>query len=100
MVYLVESEDGFHKIGFTRRDINKRIKELQISNANKLTPLKTYNTEYGSKIEKYLHRYFSHKKKQGEWFELDNDDIQKFNGICESFEANFKTLKEMGNPFI
>lgn len=85
-IYLLESwlnDVKIYKIGYTKRDVNKRIKELKTGNANTISLIKKFETnKYVSNIEKMLHFNFSHKKYTHEWFILDDNDVKDFDGLC------------------
>lgn len=73
-VYLIESEYGY-KIGKTV-NIKSRTRLFEV----KLPfPIKLLNYswfENYSKAERDLHKEFAHKRQEGEWFELDSEDIE------------------------
>ena len=72
-VYLIESEHGF-KIGKTV-NIKSRTRLFEV----KLPfPIKLINYSWFdnySKAERELHKKYSHKRREGEWFNLDAEDI-------------------------
>lgn len=87
-IYLISAEidqNIYYKIGYTKRDVYKRLNELKTANASDLTVIKTYKSTFGSKLESFLHRYFKNKKINREWFLLSSDDINNFENICESY---------------
>lgn len=75
-VYLINQKDTpLYKIGFTTdKDIEKRKKGLQTGNAN-LLEIMGYFPCSGVKVEGNLHKIFSSQRLQGEWFELENDEV-------------------------
>ncbi len=84
-IYLISAEideNIYYKIGYTKRDVDKRLNELKTANASDLAIIKTYKSIYGSTLESYLHRYFKNKKVNREWFSLSQDDVDSFNDIC------------------
>lgn len=101
IVYIVkiDSEDKY-KIGYTKRELNTRIKELQTGCPYTISPIWSFKSEYPTKLESYLHRNYSHKRVEGEWFVLDNNDIEKIKEDCISFEKRIEILMENENPFI
>lgn len=87
-IYLISAEideTTYYKIGYTRRDINKRLNELKTANASDLSIIREYKSIWGSKLESYLHRYFKSKKINREWFLLSDEDIRLFESICTSY---------------
>ena len=94
-VYLICAEiDGtkLHKIGYTRRKIEERIKEFETGNASDIYIVDSFTSKWGSKIEARLHDLFKIKKIRGEWFLLNDDDILKFKKQCEIFHNNFEFI--------
>lgn len=99
-IYLIKNEENLYKIGVTKRNVNERIKELNISYPYELKIIHEYQTNIGYKLESYLHKIFHHKNIKGEWFELSKNDVEKFISFCKKYENNYKILKESNNPFI
>lgn len=95
-VYLVSAlvdDNKIYKIGYTRRDVNVRINEFKTGNPYEFEILKVYTTDkYGSSIEKKLHSTFNSKKINGEWFQLDQEDIDNFLNLCDVYHDMFNTL--------
>ena len=96
-IYLIEHVNDYnnseYKIGFTRNNPIKRMRQLQTANSGTLKLEHSFQTEFGTKLETALHNLFSHKRKKNEWFELDLKDISYFIDACSKFENNFKILK-------
>lgn len=92
-VYLLYTDDGRYKIGYTRREILERIKELKTGNSNNFTVINTYKSKFGTKIEAALHQKFKEKKIEGEWFLLESEDVDNFIENCEKIENMFKVLE-------
>lgn len=81
-VYLIQSDESSYKIGITKRDPKKRLKELSTGNSNDLTLISSFESKWGTKIESQLHRKYSYQKKRGEWFELNEEDVRNFKDEC------------------
>ena len=99
-VYLIGEKDniGKYKIGSTKaKDVNKRLKQLQTGNSSELFIKEYYETEHPFKLEKMLHNHFKSSNLIGEWFELSENDIEAFRGVCEEKEKTIEALKD--NPF-
>jgi hypothetical protein len=97
-VYLIcDPSTDLFKIGLTTGKLENRLKKLQTGNGTELHLVTFHETEYPYKIEKMLHNHFSNKKELNEWFNLDTDDINTFNEICEKKEEIIKSLSD--NPF-
>jgi hypothetical protein len=96
-VYLVCAEIGgerLYKIGYTRRSIEKRIKELKTGNAAEFYIVNSFESKWGTKIEAILHRSFSGKKVNGEWFLLDDYDIKSFGKRCNEIHSNLELVSK------
>jgi len=96
-IYLVStlSDSGkIYKIGYTKRSVEKRVKEFTTGNSNDFTIEQVFTCDkYGTKIEALLHKRFSTCKIKGEWFNLTDDDASNFILTCEKIESNFKALE-------
>lgn len=74
-VYVLFDEvTCLYKIG-KAKNLKKRLTTLQCGNATKLQEIALYTSNSGSKLERLLHEYFSAKRVRGEWFNLDNNDL-------------------------
>jgi len=94
-IYLICAEiEGkrLYKIGYTRRTIQERIREFKTGNASEFYIVDFYSSRWGTKIEARLHKQFKTKKVNGEWFDLNDDDITDFKQSCESYHNNFEML--------
>lgn len=96
---IFSEESGIYKIGIAKNP-EKRIKQLQTGNAEKLVLKHKYETEYFRQIEKYWHSMYSIDKKEGEWFGLTLEHEMRFLTECKKVENNIKTLIESENKFI
>jgi hypothetical protein len=91
-----------YKIGVTRRDVDKRIKECQTGNANPIHLVNKFESEHYKKVESWLHRrYHSCKVIEGgtEWFDLPAEDVIGFTKICEEVEGTIKYMIEHNHFF-
>jgi len=94
-VYLVCAEINdkkLYKIGYTKREVEARVLELKTGNAADFHIVDFYSSKWGTKIEAVLHRKFSSKKINGEWFDLIDDDIKAFKESCENIHNNFENI--------
>ena len=85
-VYLICAEfesRRLYKIGYTRRPIEKRIKEIKTGNGHEIYLISSFKSKWGTKIEAQLHRTYKSKKVNGEWFDLTDDDVKVFNEKCK-----------------
>ena len=102
-VYLFLETDSAgletYKIGITKNDPKKRIKQLQTGNPRKIDLLKSYTSENYLKVEKWLHRkYFVKTEAKNEWRSLSNEEVFSFIEDCKEADKNISFLLE-NNPF-
>jgi hypothetical protein len=86
-VYLICAEIDnrkLYKIGYTRRSIDDRIREFKTGNASSFYVIDTFQSKWGTKIEARLKKIFKQKKINGEWFDLNDDDIKEFRKLSQS----------------
>lgn len=77
-VYLIKHGTRHeYKIGKTNNPI-RREGEIGIELPERVRPVHYIGTDDPSGIESYWHNRFSSKRKNGEWFELSNDDVLSF----------------------
>lgn len=66
---------NLYKIGYSS-DIDTRIKSLQNSSSTKLKVIKIIESDDCLLEEREYHKFFSEKRKSGEWFDLDSLDLK------------------------
>jgi predicted GIY-YIG superfamily endonuclease len=99
-IYLIQSlENGYYKIGVSKNP-QKRLLQLQTGNSSKLNLVEYYPSEYANKIEKTIHNFLSHQKKEGEWFDISLLEALSFTEKCKQIEENINILKKSNNVFI
>ena len=101
-VYLISSSlegDICYKIGYTKRNPNKRIREMKTGNASELEVIESFQSKWGTQIESKLHRIFQDKKISGEWFRLTAYDISQFKKLCEQSLQSFELLSKDNSWF-
>jgi predicted DNA-binding ArsR family transcriptional regulator len=84
-LYVISAEiDGKkrYKIGYTRRPVDDRLKELRTGNSADLIVEMVVESKWGTKIEAQLHKHYSHLKINGEWFNLKEEDLDKIKEFC------------------
>jgi len=76
--FMRDSKTGYYKIGISNEP-EWREKTLQSEKPSiKLIASKKFvNRRIAANIEKALHDSYSHRRKRGEWFELDQEDIEE-----------------------
>lgn len=96
-VYLISANvngETIYKIGYTKRDVEVRINELKTGNPYDFNIIDVYKaTKYGVSIENSLHKKFKDYKINGEWFDLSNEDIDKFSEYCEFYYNMYESLE-------
>jgi hypothetical protein len=94
-VYLLgdSGQDNTFKIGVTRDNIDKRIKQLQTGNGSDIYLVNYHETKYPFFIERLLHLQFNGKQKKNEWFDLSYDDVVNFKKTCMKIEESAECLK-------
>ena len=93
-VYFVKDNSNQIKIGFTKRDIKKRIKEL---NSPNLIPILMYETKYPTQQEKALHFRFKRYNIEREWFHLNDFNTEELKQICEKLDESICIIKNKIN---
>jgi hypothetical protein len=98
-LYLLNSYGSDrYKIGVTRRDVEKRVKELQTGCPDEIILINEYECDNYHKLEGWLHRKHFSKRVEGEWFVLEDGDVMSFIEDCKVGDATIQLLiKE--NPF-
>lgn len=78
MIYFI-TDSNYIKIGYTKNDVKKRLKQLQTSNPNRLFLLGYIDGD--KKREKELHKKFfsSIARINGEWFSPTQDLLDYIN---------------------
>ena len=102
-IYLVCSEiEGkkLHKIGYTRRTPEKRIKEFKTGNASDIYLVDSFQSKWGTKIEAQLHKIYKSKKIVGEWFDLSNEELEQFQKHCQRIHNNLNLISEQNTYFL
>lgn len=96
-VYLLCDGEHF-KIGMTKKNIHKRISELQTGNPNEIYIISFHETNYPYRVEQMLHIKYSTSNVKNEWFDLSLEQVINFKKNCDECEETLEVLKE--NPYI
>lgn len=102
-VYLICSEiegKNLYKIGYTKREVEKRIKEFKTGNASSFYIVDSFQSKWGTKIEAQLHRHYKSKKISGEWFDLTKEDINSFKNSCEKIHNNLELISNNNTYYL
>lgn len=73
-VYVLRADNGLYKIGWAKI-LDKRIKKLEIVLPYELELIVSIQSENALALEGELHKHFADKRKKGEWFNLEAEDI-------------------------
>jgi len=84
VIYLLTNNNDQYKIGITKYNGKKRIKNLQTGNGDVIDVVAEFESKYNNKIEGALHKRYGTKRLKGEWFVLEKKDIQNFISECQS----------------
>ena len=102
IVYLIQEHNDseyLYKIGFTKNNAEKRLKELVTGNPNNMKVIEQFKTNHDFTLERTLHRFFRCEKVKNEWFRLSLEQVKSFKSTCEKLEKQFDFLKKE-NTFI
>jgi predicted GIY-YIG superfamily endonuclease len=92
-VYLISDSNTYtYKIGISKNP-ETRVKTLQTGNDNKLKIIHKVECEYFNDVETALHNKYKIFKINGEWFELNDEDVVNFPECCKKMDENFKIIK-------
>ncbi len=72
-LYLLKCGE-FYKIGFSETP-RKRVHSFRTGSPHPILLIHTLKTPHYKTVEKVLHRHFSEKRHQGEWFRLTDEDV-------------------------
>lgn len=87
------------KIGITKNDPAKRIKQLQTGNPRTIRLVKFYQSQNYLKVERWLHRKYQLKTEaENEWRSLSNEEILSFHEDCKKAD-DVITMMLNDNPF-
>ena len=76
MVYLIKS-GKYYKIGRSN-SVGRRAYEIQLQLPERVKVVHEIKTDDPQGIEEYWHKRFSAKRKGGEWFSLNQEDLKAF----------------------
>jgi hypothetical protein len=100
-IYLIECDNGYekkYKIGFSKHP-EQRLLELKTGNPEIIEIKKLFITKHNRRVEMALHNRYALIRTNGEWFYLEQKDVNEFMDLCNKYENNFDILKKYENPF-
>lgn len=99
VVYIVKCEE-YYKVGKSRAGIKKRIASLQIGNPKPLEVVLLIRSSDIDSLEAKLHNRFANKWLRGEWFKLEQSDIdyllKRYDGSVWENPSKQLELKGLG----
>lgn len=101
-VYLISAnypDSQYYKIGWTKRDPIKRLKELKTGNSQELELVDFFESKWGPRIEANLHKYYDRDRCQGEWFKLNPEQVSEFKEVCRKNHDIFELMSEENSFF-
>jgi hypothetical protein len=87
-VYILKTGKNLFKIGKTR-DLRKRLAGYHTHLPILFRVVRQYPAENMQELEESLHIVFQHKRVKGEWFQLNEGDLQ----ICDNIARNYALTK-------
>jgi hypothetical protein len=80
LLYVIRMNE-FYKIGIAR-DLVARLRMIQTGTPYELEVIATYKLRDARAMESWLHKYFKDKRHRGEWYLLDDLDLDKIRLAC------------------
>ena len=91
MIYLIKAEEtNLYKIGYTAGTTESRIKTMQTGCPYELSIIK--EVDGSLEKEKWLHKTFKKYRKQGEWFEFDQEILEE---VYEKISKKYKSKNNL-----
>jgi FKBP-type peptidyl-prolyl cis-trans isomerase 2 len=81
-LYLIKCQQ-FYKIGVAN-DVENRLAQLSTGNPFELRVLAIFGYENAECVERALHQKFANRRERGEWFSLDNAEVEVLAEICDT----------------
>jgi hypothetical protein len=88
-VYFIDNDSGLTKIGRTKKNPEKRLKELQQPN---LTLRFFFQTKFESKLEVALHTRYRRNLIGREWFDLNDYTTDELKTSCEKINEGIECI--------
>jgi hypothetical protein len=93
-VYFIKDNSNQVKIGYTKRNTKKRLREL---NSPNLSIIFEYETKYPAQLEKALHFRFKNYNIEREWFNLNDFTLDEMKKICYTLNEGISSINERNN---
>jgi|WetSurMetagenome_2_1015567.scaffolds.fasta_scaffold380893_1 hypothetical protein len=83
--FMVDNKNEYYKIGISNEpEWRERTLQSEKPSIKLIAAKKFVNRRIAAIIEKALHESYSHKRKRGEWFDLDDEDISEIKKTLEN----------------
>ncbi len=95
-VYVMQAENNIYKIGYSQQ-VETRVSAMQTSSPLLLKLLMSIclpSDRIAHAIERALHKQFANKRIHGEWFQLNNIDLQCIELVFAILTAAYKTTDQ------
>jgi hypothetical protein len=95
-VYLIESNtEGIYqyKLGVAK-DPKQRLKQHKTSNPNITGIIENFYSNWPYKVEAALKSRYQHCSVDGEWYSLQQEEVNQFLKLCQQTETNIKFIYE------
>jgi hypothetical protein len=77
-IYIIQQRRStYYKIGYTTKDVHKRVAELQTGNPEELHIISYHHVDDRRKTERILHDIAGKYHYRGEWFLIPDQDVIK-----------------------
>ena len=86
-----------YKIGITKNNVEKRVKQLKTGNSDDIMIINTYKSSNYKKIERMLHTKFKTDRIHLEWFTMTDEQVLEFISEAKKADETIDFLKN--NPF-
>ena len=93
-VYFVKDNSDQVKIGYTKRKVKDRIKEL---NSPNLILILDYETKYPTQLEEAPHFRFKRYNIEREWFLLNDFKVEELKQICVKLDESICIINDKTN---
>ena len=90
-IYIIRSETGEYKIGLTKnlKTDGARLKSFSVQSPLEIELIHNFYADDTKQAEIKLHEKYAAKRVKGEWFALNQEDIDEIKNIKEYTEDNF-----------
>lgn len=91
-IYVIGCAEGYYKIGRCRY-INQRVKQLRIQLPFKIELVHMLFVSFPAYEERCIHEFFRERRVNGEWFRLDEKDLEYIAKVLV-FQSDMRLILE------